>query len=164
MVTVRDAGPQDTDLLLRVLALAADWQLGDEARSIADVLAAPDIAHYAPDWSRQADRGVIAEVRMAGGVGAAWWHFFTAEDPGYGFVAADVPEVTVGVLPGHRGQGLGTALMQQLIGRARAEGLRALSLSVEPSNFAADLYSQLGFVPVGTNGGAVTMLLTLEDT
>lgn len=28
-----------------------------------------------------------------------------ASAPGYGFVAADVPDVTVGLLPGHRGRG-----------------------------------------------------------
>ena len=164
MVKVREAGPQDSDFLLRVLAIAADWQFGDEARSSADVLAAPDLAHYVPDLHARADRGVVAEDGLAGAVGAAWWRFFAPDDPGYGFVAADVPEVTVGVLPGHRRRGLATALMQQLIGLARTQRLRALSLSVEPSNFATHLYSRLGFVPVGTNGGAVTMLLTLQDT
>ena len=36
-----------------------------------------------------------------------------------------------------------------------------LSLGVEPENFAVRLYERLGFRQVGTNGGSVTMLLTL---
>ena len=96
-------------------------------------------------------------------VGAAWWCLFDAGDPGYGFVAPEVPEVTIGVLAASRGRGLGSRLLGELIALARIEGLPALSLSVEPENFAARLYLNLGFVQVGTNGGSATMLLSLGN-
>ncbi|MFB0840468.1 MULTISPECIES: GNAT family N-acetyltransferase [unclassified Arthrobacter] len=64
-------------------------------------------------------------------------------------------------LPGHRGRGVGTALMEGLIALASARGLRAISLSVEDGNRARVLYERLGFRKVGRNGGSDTLLLGL---
>jgi GNAT superfamily N-acetyltransferase len=159
---VRQAEAQDIPFLLRVLAIAADWQPGVEPRTVVDVLAASDLAHYVPDLGAR-DRGLVIQDEERDDVGAAWWRFFGAADPGYGFVARDVPEVTIGLLPTSRGRGLGSRLLGELIALGRIEGLPALSLSVETENFAARLYRNLGFVQVDTNGGSATMLLSLGD-
>jgi ribosomal protein S18 acetylase RimI-like enzyme len=71
-----------------------------------------------------------------------------ASDPGYGFVRADVPEVTVALMPPYRGQGIGTALLRQLLADAGAAGYPALSLSVQAQNPARRLYERLRFVRV----------------
>jgi GNAT superfamily N-acetyltransferase len=163
VVTFRRAGPEDLPFLLRILAVAADWRAGVEPRAPAEVLASPELAHYLPDWEDEGDRGVVAHDPSSGDTGAAWWHYFDAAAPGYGFVAEDVPEVTVGVLTEHRGRGVGTRLLHELISTARTEGLAGLSLSVEPDNFAIGIYAGAGFVPVGVNEGSVTMLLSLRD-
>lgn len=160
-VMVRQAVPADVPFLLRVLAIAADWQPGVEPRAVVDVLAAPELAHYVPDLEAH-DRGLVIEDEKRGDAGAAWWRFFDAGDSGYGFVAAAVPEVTIGVLADSRGRGLGSRLLRELIVLAQIEGLPGLSLSVEPRNPAARLYRRLGFVQVGTNGGSATMLLSLR--
>lgn len=51
---------------------------------------------YIAGWPRDADLGVIAQADGER-IGAAWLRFLPAADPGYGFVAADVPELTIGV-------------------------------------------------------------------
>jgi ribosomal protein S18 acetylase RimI-like enzyme len=81
----------------------------------------------------------------------------TADRPGYGYIADDVPELSIGVSPGQRGRGVGRALLEALIEAAASYG--RLSLSVEPENRAAELYRSLGFQKVGRNGGSDTMLL-----
>ena len=159
---LRRAEPDDESFLLHVLAIAADWRPDQQPRSVHDVLASPGLAHYVPDWSRGRDRGVVAELAPAGPVGAAWWRFLPREDPGYGFVAPDVPELCVGVVREHRGQGVGSALLRELIASAAQEGLRGVSLSVETDNPAARLYARLGFTRVGGAGGSDTMLLSLR--
>jgi GNAT superfamily N-acetyltransferase len=145
-----------------MLALAADWRPDSRVRSIAEVLADASVAHYAAGWPRAGDDGVVAQDAEGLPVGAAWWRFFTADDPGYGFVDSDVPEVSVAVLPEHRGQGLGRVLMRQLVELAQDKGLSGLSLSVERDNFAMVLYRELGFVEVGGSPGAATMLLGFQ--
>lgn len=54
----------------------------------------------------------------------------------------------VGLLPGLRGHGLGTALLAAVVAAADAEDV-AVHLHVEPSNPARRLYQRLGFVPTG---------------
>ena len=52
--------------------------------------------------------------------------------------------------------------MQRLLDTAVADGITALSLSVEPDNAAMRLYLALEFERVGGSGGSVTLLRTLE--
>jgi len=93
-------------------------------------------------------------------VGAAWLRFFTSDSPGFGFVDDRTPELGMGVRSDRRGRGIGTNLLAELLTRARAAGVARVSLSVEPDNFAGNLYERAGFVPVGRSGGSVTMLWT----
>ena len=160
MVTVRFAAPADEIFLQQMLAVAADWRPDARVRTTADVLSRPALARYVAGWPRAGDAGVIAEAGTP--VGAAWWRRFPPADPGYGFVDEDTPEISIGVRPEHRGQGVGTALLTALVRRARAEDVPALSLSVEPDNPAVALYRRLGFGDVRTSGGSLTMLLRLR--
>ena len=103
------------------------------------------------------------DVRGSGGVaggpvGAAWWRYFPADRPGYGFVAEDVPEVSIAVAPDWRGRGLGRALIRAVVDQARAAGVPRLSLSVERANHAAALYAAEGFAVVGGDEDADTMV------
>lgn len=159
---LRPATAADGDFLCQMVALAEDWEPGSSVRSVASVLAAPDLAHYAVGWPGVGERGFVAETADGRSVGAAWWRFFAEDDHGYGFVREGVPEVSLAVLATHRGQGVDFTLMHTLVAEARTEGLAALSLSVEPDNFAARLYADLGFETVGATGGAVTMVLRLD--
>ncbi|WP_406861300.1 N-acetyltransferase [Streptomyces sp. HUAS MG47] len=158
---VRPAVARDADLLWRVLLEAYNWS-GEQRFSAGQLAADPYAARYLVGWPREGDFGVVAETDAGEPVGAAWARYLTADEPGYGFVAPDVPELTLGVLPGHRGRGHGRALMEALI-RAAAQGpATCLSLSVEDGNPAARLYTSLGFTRAGRNGGSDTMVLALR--
>ena len=150
MVLVRKAAEADTPFLEEMLLLAADWRSEAPVRSVADIMSEPTLARYVVGWPRPGDVGVVAEA--SGPVGAAWWRFFKADDPGYGFVDAATPEVSVAVRRGWRGQGIGKELLPALIACARAEGIGALSLSVERGNYAVRLYERLGFVTIAASG------------
>jgi len=102
---------------------------------------------------------VVAEVGHP--VGTAWLRLFTASDPGYGFVNVATPEVSMGVVREWRGRGIGARLLDALVTAAREADLTALSLSVEPDNYARRLYERVGFRQVGQVGGSLTMLLRL---
>ena len=117
---VRQAAPADVPFLLRVLVIAADWQHGVEPRAVIDVLAAPELAHYVPDLTGRERGLVVVKVAERDDAGAAWWRLFKAGDPGYGFIAAAIPEVTIGVLADRRGRGLGSRLLRELMFSGRS--------------------------------------------
>ena len=121
----------------------------------------PEFTKLLSGWGRRGDRGVVAEE---GGrpLGAAWYRLWTTESHSYGFVDAATPELGIAVAPVCRRQGIGRALLTELIARARADRLPALSLSVSPLNPARALYESLGFQKVGGSGTSWTMRLALE--
>lgn len=122
----------------------------------------PNIRRYyaafgAPD---RRDGGVLALVDDQP-VGAAWYRLWPPGEVGYGFVAADTPEITIALLPDFRGRGIGTRLLTALMAQARADGFAALSLSVTAINPARHLYERCGFVTVGVDGDSLTMRASL---
>ena len=69
------------------------------------------------------------------------------------------------VMRGHVQQPTETQIhngISHLIAAAREEEIRALSLSVDPANFAHQLYESEGFVKVGESGTSWTMKLTTQ--
>jgi len=116
---------------------------------------------YVKAWGREGDTAVIAVVDGFP-VGAAWYRLFPAGHPGYGFVDEHTPELAVAVVPGARGRGVGSALLQTLLERARDAGFGALSLSVDLYNAAAiALYERHGFAPVEERDDSLTMVVSL---
>jgi ribosomal protein S18 acetylase RimI-like enzyme len=161
-VTIRRATEADRDFLTAMLSVAASWRPGALTLSTISVRSEPALARYVVDWPREREVGVIAESRGER-IGAAWWRWFSEDEPGYGFVGAAVPELSIGVVPVRRGRGVGTALLRRLIELARDAQLPGLSLSVESDNPATQLYERLGFRTVATGDGARTMLLDLAE-
>ena len=141
---LRRATAQDADFLTDMLMEAVNWSTQWRQRTRAEVLASRKTAHYVAGWPKDTDLGVIAEAdgRPAG---AAWLRFLPADDPGYGFVAEGVPELTIGVASERRGQGVGRMLMQAIAAEARAAGVSRISLSVERKNYAQRLYLSEGY-------------------
>jgi GNAT superfamily N-acetyltransferase len=119
---------------------------------------------YLAGWGRAGDFGVVAHDQTRHPLGAAWYRLFPAEGPGYGFVAPDVPELSIGVLEHARGQGIGGALLATLLQTAQEQRYRALSLSVDRRNPARRLYERHGFRDASisdSSDSSVTMIALL---
>jgi ribosomal protein S18 acetylase RimI-like enzyme len=161
VASLRLARASDRPFLKQMLAVAFDWRGDAPPEVLETIMNRPDIAHYVAGWPADGEAGVVAEVGDTA-VGAAWWRFFTDADPGYGFVDAVTPELSIGVVVTQRRRGVGELLMGGLIDEARQRGLPALSLSVERGNGAVGLYRRLGFETVAQVGNADTMVLLLR--
>jgi GNAT superfamily N-acetyltransferase len=159
-VELRDATASDAAFLLEMLIEACNWS-GEQRVTQSDVGDDAQLCHYVSDWPQPDDFGVVAIDRGAP-VGAAWARTFSSHDPGYGYVAPDVPELSMAVIAPERGRGVGRRLLEALLTRASERGWRALSLSVEDGNQAAALYGAVGFESVGRNGNSTVMLLELS--
>ncbi|UFU07437.1 GNAT family N-acetyltransferase [Ruania halotolerans] len=161
-IGVREAGPEDAEFLVDMLLAAFNWT-GEERYTRKQILKDKSTSLYVAGWQREGDLGVIA-VDLAGPsglqipVGAAWVRRFPARNPGFGFVAEDVPELSVAVLSHHRGRGIGSGLIRSLAPRLAGAGITRVSLSVEHGNPARALYERLGFTAVTEQEGATTMV------
>jgi ribosomal-protein-alanine N-acetyltransferase len=159
-MTVRTAHAADVPFLREMLFEAIHAEPG-ESKPPRESLERGPLAHYLANWGRPGDRALVAE---ADGylVGAAWFRLLAATDKGYGYVADDIPELTLATLPGFRSRGIGTNLLNLSVTQAEQDGYRGLSLSVDPRNPALRLYERTGFQYVGTDeGGSWTMLKPL---
>lgn len=140
-----------------MLVAAAFWRPDAVVVNVEEMMVRPELAHYVTGWPKPGDLGVIAEEERP--IGVVWLRLFSEDDPGYGFVDTEAPELSMGVVPQWRGHGLGAELLGALIGDAADTGLAGISLSVERDNYAARLYERFGFRRVGEAGESSIMLL-----
>jgi ribosomal protein S18 acetylase RimI-like enzyme len=155
-VAFRPAAAEDFTFLATMLGEAAVWRPDKHTPTADEVLADPRYAMYLAGWPRPGDYGVIAE--QDGPLGASWYRTFTDASHGHGFVAEDVPELSIAVISSRRHEGIGRRLLDVLIEASVAQGHRALSLSVAAGNPARGLYESSGFVPLAKHGSTWTMI------
>lgn len=155
----RPATAADAGFLLDMLVEAVNWH-PERRLARSTVSTDPALVRYVDGWPGPNDLGVVAEAD-GGPIGAVWLRLFTADDPGYGYVADDVPELSMAVAPAWRGCGVGRALLQEIAHRARSAGHRAISLSVERANFAHRLYTSESYQVVEQGADSDTMVKEL---
>ncbi len=131
---LRPVDQQDMRFLRDMLRHAYHWRIAED----------PDrpVYRYVQNWGRPGDAGVIAFAgaeRVRRGVVPA----LPGAAPGFGFVDEETPELTIAVVPSHRGHGAGAELLEALLERARADGFSRVSLSAEPGQ--TGFYEKHGF-------------------
>ncbi len=142
---LRQLNGSDGDLLRTATLTNVNWA-GGRRFTYGDIDRAPQIRHYYDFRPDRGDVGFVAEHdRLT--VGVVWLLYLDSVDPGYGFVGDGVPELSLTVWSGYRGQGIGRSLLTAALGEAQARGLPRVSLSVEAGNPALFLYRSLGFEP-----------------
>lgn len=156
---VRDLSADDRELLITATLDNMNWCGPRFTRD--QVLAGPAISHYFDAWRADRDLGLVAVDESQRPLGMIWTVLFDETDAGYGFVATDVPELSIWVEADHRGAGIGTWLLDELLQRAPASALRGLSLSVEEGNPARRLYERCGFGAAGEEHDPGTLALWL---
>lgn len=150
-LSVRNMEAQD--LALREYALVDNGNGASGPHSVDDLRADPVLKNYTEFDSSRGDYGLVVShgTRV---VGTAFLQFMR----GHGFVADDIPELTVNVDADFRGQGLGTFMINRLANYVREQGWRGMSLFVERGNPARRLYARLNFVAQNAQGTMVVML------
>ncbi|MEB2528354.1 GNAT family N-acetyltransferase [Kocuria rosea] len=115
--------------------------------SVLEVSTRSEFLHYTVLDPHRGDFGWVA-VTGNEAIGVVWAQHFPPDDPGYGFLDVDTPEVSLWVRDDWRGYGLGRALLRRAQAGARARQVPRMSLSVEADNHAKKLYVAEGFVDV----------------
>jgi GNAT superfamily N-acetyltransferase len=150
---IRRGNRQDVRFLRDMLRHAFYWRSGGGVEDAS-------LWRYVAGWGRRGDAAVVA---LEGGfpVGAAWFRLFARDEPSFGFVDEQTPEVAIAVVPSRRGHGIGSELLDALIALAREQGYGGLSLSVADDSPAMHVFQKQGFENVEQTDGSWTMRLNL---
>lgn len=157
---IREITADDLPFVRDMLYAAVAWRPGDELPPMEVALALPQLAMYHEQWGKPGDAGFVAESD-GHALGAVWYRFFTTDHHGHGYVDDETPELAIAVLDGHRGKGIGRALMNAITERGRHDGIRRIALSVNDDNPAKNLYASLGYVDYEPGDGNGRMILEL---
>ncbi|MBW4486827.1 MAG: GNAT family N-acetyltransferase [Trichocoleus desertorum ATA4-8-CV12] len=131
----------------------------------------PLLRRYVEGWGREGDLGFVAiasatNQTVGQKVGAVWIRLWTGAEKGFGWVADDVPELAIAVLPEHCNRGIGNQLIAHLLEAAKPV-YRAISLSVRDNNPALRLYERWGFRAIAgsevvNRTGGISFTMTLD--
>ena len=150
---IRRGNRQDVGFLRDMLRHAFYWRSSVEVEDAS-------LWRYVSGWGRRGDTAVVA-LEEGFPVGAAWFRLFAREEPGFGFVDEQTPEVAIAVVPSRRGRGIGSELLDALIDVAREQSFGALSLSVADDSPAMHMFEHQGFEKAEKTDGSWTMRLNL---
>lgn len=90
-------------------------------------------------------------------IGAVWARIMND----YGHVDDKTPSLAISLYKDHRHQGIGTALMNAMLGLLRVKGHSKVSLSVQKANYAVNMYKKAGFETIYENEGEYIMICKL---
>jgi GNAT superfamily N-acetyltransferase len=152
-IVIRNGGHLDVPFMRSMLTHAYNWHVSALDTEI-------PIAGYIDGWGRHGDTALIA-LEEGHRLGAGWYRLFRAGAPGFGFIDEETPELTIAVVPGRRGEGIGQALLRDLVQRAETEGHPALSASVERNHPEVAIFEQQGFETAVEDERSLTMRCAL---
>ncbi len=161
MVTIRKLRDGEQEFLAEMLYEALFVPEGHD-KFPQEILQDPALAKYIDDWGNNAlDIALVAE-EDGKLIGAIWGRKFTQDNPAFGFIDEETPELSMALKEERRGEGIGTRLIRE-IGKAYQKlGVKALSLSVDKKNRAYELYKKMGCEIVIETDTSVVMKKELD--
>ena len=120
------------------------------------ILDTPQLARYYQDWGKKGDRALFAVLGKQV-LGACWSRLFSADNPGYGTIQPDIPELSIAVCSKARGMGIGTHLLSHFLNQLKLD-FPAVTLSVDSDNPAIHLYQRFGFVEHQAKGQSLILI------
>ena len=146
---IRNGGHLDVPFMRSMLTHAYNWRVTNFETDI-------PLSRYVDGWGRKGDTALIA-IDEGHRLGAGRYRLFRAGAPGYGFIDEQTPELTIAVVPGRRGEGIGQELLHALVERAQADGYPARSASMERSHPEVHIFEREDFETVSESEQTLTM-------
>ena len=122
-----------------------------------DIINKPDLQVYVKDFcENKGDLCLVAQVADEI-VGAVWVRIMND----YGHVDNETPSFAISLFPEYRSHGIGTALMKSMIDLLKAEKYKQASLAVQKTNYAVNMYKNVGFEITDENEEEYIMICKL---
>ncbi|MDE5779116.1 MAG: GNAT family N-acetyltransferase [Lachnospiraceae bacterium] len=120
------------------------------------IIKQPELQVYVSDFGKKDDCCFVAEVDGKI-MGAVWTRIMND----YGHIDDTVPSFAISLYKNFRGQGIGTALMEEMLALLKERGYKKASLSVQKDNYAYRMYLKVGFTVVDENDEEYIMVCDL---
>lgn len=130
--------------LLEDFLYEAIFQRDEENLLPKDIIKEPELNVFIKDFGKKNDYGLVAEVDGKI-VGAVWTRILAGDTKGFGNIDDKTPEFAISVYKEHRGRGIGTALMKEMLKGLADRGYEKTSLAVQKDNYAVRMYQAVGF-------------------
>ena len=122
-----------------------------------DIINQPDLQVYVKDFGKnKGDLCLVAQVSDKI-VGAVWVRIMND----YGHVDNETPSFAISLFPEYRNHGIGTALMKSMIELLKTEKYKQASLAVQKTNYAVNMYKNVGFEITDENEEEYIMICKL---
>jgi ribosomal protein S18 acetylase RimI-like enzyme len=121
------------------------------------IIQTPELQVYIENFGkRTGDYCLVAE---SGGkiIGAVWARIMND----YGHIDNETPSLAISLYKEFRNNGIGTALMKQMLSLLKKENYKRVSLAVQKKNYAAKMYQKLGFKIASENEEEYIMVCDL---
>lgn len=157
-IKIRKMDPSEYELLSDFL-YEAIFQRDENNRLPREIIQEPELRIYIEDFGEKKHDHCLCAVADDVIVGAVWTRIIK----GYGSVDDSIPEFAVSIRRGFRGNGIGTALMEQMIELLKREGCEKASLAVQKDNYAVRMYQKTGFSIIDENEEEYIMMIDLKE-
>ena len=128
-------------------------------RSIVEL---PELKVYYEDFGKgKDDCCLVAEDDSTEGAGEIAGAVWTRVMDDYGHVDDDTPSLAISLYENHRGKGIGTQLLNDMLCTLKEKGCKRVSLSVQKANYAVRMYQRAGFNIVDENEEEYIMVCEL---
>jgi len=118
-----------------------------------DIVDDESLQIYIRDFGQKPDDRCLVAESDGKVLGAIWSRIMND----YGHIADDVPSIAISLYKEYRNQGIGTALLRQMLDLLRCDGYRSVSLSVQKANYAMKMYLKAGFQVISDDGEEAIM-------
>ena len=119
-----------------------------------DIIEQPELKIYYEGFgTRRADHCIVADDNGRV-VGAVWTRIMND----YGHVDDDTPSFAISLYKEYRGKGIGTKMMEQMLGLLKSKGYKKASLAVQKANYAVRMYEKVGFKTIDENSEEFIMV------
>lgn len=112
-----------------------------------NIIASPELQVYVEHFGALKDDFALVAKIEGKVVGAVWVRIIND----YGHIDEETPSLAISLHKEYRGQGIGTAMMKEMLSLLKTHGYKCVSLSVQKANFAAEMYRKIGFEIVREN-------------
>ena len=153
---IRPAQPDEYSLLHDFLYEAIFVPEGTEPPP-REIIQQPELQVYTADFGKKPDDAALL-AEFGGRIAGAVWVRIMDD---YGHIDDETPSFAISLIPEFRGQGIGTALMREMLSLLKEHGCIQASLAVQKANYAVRMYKNVGFEIIDENDEEYIMVCRL---